>query len=429
MRSGLRIDTARVAGRSALGSSLSESRRSHLLGVADSARGYMSLEDMLSALLERICSSLEVNTAAMERAVTAIMQRILLPDALPEIPGMRLSAKYLPAGAGTRIGGDWYDVVPLANRRVAFVIGDVVGRGALAAAVMAEIRTALRAYMAQGHKLTEVISMLNELLIAMGRNRAATLSILELDPEAKELEAVSAGHLPPLLIERNGDTRLLEQTHGLPVGVRTGREYQACRYPFPTGSRLVLYTDGLIGRRDESINEGFRRLTVAARAAAQGTDSSFAERVYRALVNETPLEDDVALLAIEAVPLEDTLELTLPARPNILGGLRGALGSWLRAAGANENELFDITLSASEAASNAIEHAYGAREAGFTVRCEHDGRDVTVTVRDMGRWRTGCPLGGGRGLEIMRSLVDNVTVKSDERGTVVTMIKRLSHLA
>ncbi len=207
----------------------------------------MSLEDMLSALLERIRSSLDVDTAAVERAFTAIMQRILLPDALPEIPGMRLSAKYLPAGAGIRIGGDWYDVFQLANRRVVFVIGDVVGRGALAAAVMAEIRTALRAYMAQGHKLTEVISMLNELLIAMGRNRAATLAILELDPVAKELEAVSAGHLPPLLIERNGDTRLLEQTHGLPVGVRTGRDYQACRYPFPTGSRLVLYTDGLIG--------------------------------------------------------------------------------------------------------------------------------------------------------------------------------------
>jgi serine phosphatase RsbU (regulator of sigma subunit)/anti-sigma regulatory factor (Ser/Thr protein kinase) len=531
---------------SILSSSVSESRRSHLLSITDSALGYMSLEDMLSELLERIRSALEVDTAAVllldedrgvlvaraargleeevrqgvqvplargfagrvaaearpiiiedldhaevvnpilrqkgirsmlgvpvhvedrvigvmhigtlvprhfdeddvtllqlaadraalaidnasvseQRAVTAIMQRTLLPDALPQIPGMRFSAKYLPAGSGVKIGGDWYDVFPLTSGRVAFVIGDVVGRGVLAASVMAEIRIALRAYMAQGHKLTEVIALLNDLLVSMGRNRGATLSILELDPEAEELEAISAGHLPPLLIEPNGVTRLLEQKHGLPVGVRTGQAYQTCRHPFPTGSRLLLYTDGLIERREESIDEGLQRLMVAASAAAQRTDSSLADRVYRALLDETPLEDDVALLAIETSPLEDTLEMTLPARPNVLGGLRNTLGRWLQAAGANENELFDVTLSASEAATNAIEHAYGARAASFTVRCEHDGQQVTVTVCDLGRWRTTRPQGGGRGVQIMRSLSDSVEIKSDDEGTIVTITKRLSH--
>lgn len=545
MRNGPPTDTRKPVERSRLSSSVSESRRNHLLSITDSALGYMSLEDMLSELLERIRSSLEVDTAAVllldedrgvliaraargleeevrqgvqvplargfagrvaaearpviiedldhaevvnpilrqkgirsmvgvpvqvegrvigvmhigtlverhfdeddvmllqlaadraalaidnasiseQRAVTEIMQRSLLPDALPQIPGMRFSAKYLPAGSGIKIGGDWYDVFQLANGRVAFVIGDVVGRGVLAASVMAEIRTALRAYMIQGHKLTEVVSMLNELLVSMGRNRGATLSIFELDPEAEELEAVTAGHLPPLLIEPDGHTRLLEQTHGLPVGVRIGHHYQACRHPFPTGSRLLLYTDGLIERRGESIDEGFERLTAAAHAAAQRTDSSFADRVYRALVDETPLEDDIALLAVESLSLGDTFEMTLPASPAILGGLRNTLGRWLRVAGADENELFDVTLSASEAATNAIEHAYGAREASFTVRCEHDGQKVTVTVRDIGRWRTDRPPGGGRGLEIMRALLDSVEIDSDEGGTVVTMTKRLS---
>ncbi len=541
----LRTEIPTTAVQSTLSSSVSKSRRNHLLSITDSALGYMSLEDMLSELLERIRGSLNVDTAAVllldedrgvliaraargleeevrqgvqvplargfagrvaaearpiiiedldhadvvnpilrqkgirsmlgvpvhvegrvigvmhvgtlvqrhfdeddemllqlaadraalaidnariseQRAVTEIMQRSLLPDALPQIPGMRFSAKYLPAGSGVKIGGDWYDVFQLASGRIAFVIGDVVGRGVLAASVMGEIRTVLRAYMVQGHKLTEVVSMLNELLVSMGRSRGATLSILALDPVAEELEAVTAGHLPPLLIEPDGHTRLLEQTPGLPVGVRIGHHYQACCYPFPTGSRLLLYTDGLIERRDESIDEGFQRLTVAAQAAAGRTDSSFADRVYRALIDETPLEDDVALLAIEALPLEDTLEMTLPARPNILGGLRNTLGRWLQAAGANENELFDITLSASEAATNAIEHAYGAREASFIVRCEHDGQKVIVTVRDIGRWRTTRPQGGGRGLEIMRALLDSVEIDSDKRGTVVTMTKRLS---
>jgi serine phosphatase RsbU (regulator of sigma subunit)/anti-sigma regulatory factor (Ser/Thr protein kinase) len=541
-------ETPSTAERSALSSSVSESRRGHLLSITDSALGYMSLEDTLSELLERIRSALEVDTAAIllldedrgvlvaraargleeevrqgvqvplargfagrvaaevhpiiiedldhadvvnpilgqtgirsmlgvpvqvehrvigvmhigtlvkrdfdeddatllqlaadraalaidnariseQRAVTAIMQRSLLPDALPQIPGMRFSAKYLPAGSGIKIGGDWYDVFQLSSGRLAFVIGDVVGRGVLAASVMAEIRTALRAYMAQGHKLTEVVSMLNELLVSMGRNRGATLSILELDPETEVLEAVNAGHLPPLLIQPDGHARLLEQKHGLPVGVRSGHDYQAFRHPFPTGSRLLLYTDGLIERRGESIDEGFQRLIAAARVAAGRTDSSLADRVYRALLDETPLEDDVALLAIEVMPLEGTLEMTLPARPNVLGGMRNTLGRWLQTTGANENELFDITVSASEAASNAIEHAYGAREANFTIRCEYDGQQVTVTVRDIGRWRTTRPHGGGRGLGIMRSLLDSVQFNSDEQGTVVTMTKTLSHRA
>jgi serine phosphatase RsbU (regulator of sigma subunit)/anti-sigma regulatory factor (Ser/Thr protein kinase) len=544
-RDGVRTHAATATEQSRRSSSASKSPRSHLLSITDSALGYMSLEDMLSELLERIRGSLEVDTAAVllldedrgvllaraargleeevrqgvqvplargfagriaaearpiiiedldraevvnpilrqkgirsmlgvplqldgrvigvmhigalvqrhfdeddvallqlaadraalaidnariseQRAVTEIMQRILLPDALPQIPGLRFSAKYLPAGSGIKIGGDWYDVFQLANGRVAFAIGDVVGRGVLAASVMAEIRTALRAYMAQGHTLTDVVSLLNELLVSTGRSRGATLSIIELDPEAEELEVVTAGHLPPLLIESDGATRLLEQTQGLPVGVRAGHPYQARHYQFPTGSRLLLYTDGLIERPEESIDEGFQRLGVAARAAAHRTDSSFADCVYRALVDETPLEDDVALLAIESLPLEDTLEMTLPARPNVLGGLRNTLGRWLRAAGASENELFDIALAVSEAATNAIEHAYGAREATFTVSCERDGQDVTVTVRDLGRWRTARRQGGGRGLQIMRSLADSVTVDSDDAGTVVVITNRLS---
>jgi anti-sigma regulatory factor (Ser/Thr protein kinase)/putative methionine-R-sulfoxide reductase with GAF domain len=532
------------ARRATLSSSVSESRRNHLLSITDSALGYMSLEDMLSELLERIRDSLEVDTAAVllldedrgvlvaraargleeevrqgvqvplargfagrvaaearpiiidldhaevvnpilrqkgvrsmlgvpvhvedrvigvmhigtlvrrdfdeddvtllqlaadraalaidtariseQRAVTSIMQRTLLPDALPEIPGMRFSAKYLPAGSGIKIGGDWYDVFQLTDGQLAFVIGDVVGRGVLAASVMAEIRTALRAYMLQGHELTEVVSMLNELLVSMGRSRGATLSILKLDPQAEELEAVIAGHLPPLSIEPDGRARLLEQKHGLPVGVRIGHDYESFRYPFPTGSRLLLYTDGLIERRNESLDLGLQRLATAAEAAAQGADSPLADGVYRALLDETPLEDDVALLAIESLPFEDPLQMTLPARPNVLGGLRKTLGRWLRTAGANEDELFDITLSTSEAAANAIEHAYGAREASFIVHCEHADQRVTIIVRDIGRWRTTRPPGGGRGLEIMRSLLDDVTVSSDEEGTVVTMTKRLS---
>jgi len=539
-----KIATEAAAGQSAAGSSISASRRDHLLSITDSALGYMSLEDMLSELLGRIREALDVDTAAIllldedrgvllaraargleeevrqgvqvplargfagrvaaevrpiiidlehaevvnpilrqkgirsmlgvplqagghvigvmhigtlalrefeeddvtllqlaadraalaiddariseMRAVTAIMQRTLLPETLPDIPGLRFSAKYLPAGTGVKIGGDWYDVFQLNDGRLAFVVGDVVGRGILAASVMAEIRTALRAYMAQGHKLTEVVSMLNDLLVSMGRNRGATLSILALDPQAEELEAVTAGHLPPLLVEPTGPPRLLEQRPGLQVGVRSGNEYEATRHPFPVGSRLLLYTDGLIERREESIDVGLQRLTAAAATAAREPKTNLADDVYRALLDETPLADDVALLAIETLPLEGPLEITLPTRASVLAGMRRTLARWLRAAGANEDEQFDVTLSTSEAAANAIEHAYGGNESTFTILCEQESDRITVTVRDLGRWRTARPPGGGRGLPIMRELVDDVEISRGDEGTVVKLIKRLS---
>ena len=131
---------------------------------------------VLQLAADRIALAIDNARLSEQRAVTEIMQRSLLPDALPQVPGLRLSAKYLPAGSGIKIGGDWYDVYSLSNGRVTCVIGDVVGRGVLAASVMAEIRTGLRAYLAEGHDLAETMSLLNDLLVSMGRNRSATSS-------------------------------------------------------------------------------------------------------------------------------------------------------------------------------------------------------------------------------------------------------------
>ncbi len=381
---------------------------------------------LLQLAADRAAVAIDNARVAEQRAVTEIMQRTLLPDALPHVPGLQFSAKYLPAGSGVRIGGDWYDVFQLNNGRVMFVIGDVVGRGVLAASVMAEIRTALRAYLMEGHELDHVISLLNDLLVSMGRERSATATILELDLERGELEAVSAGHLPALMIAPDGEPTFLEQIQGLPLGIAPGGEYVRERHAFPVGSVLLLYTDGLIERRGESIDAGLERLRAAGELAAAADDASFADRVYRALLDEASLEDDIALLAIESLPLGPRLELTLDAHPRVLTGLRRTLGRWLADEGVDEGALFDVALAASEAAANAVEHAYGARTAKFTVSCERKETEVRVTVRDSGRWRDSRPDGGGRGLAIMRSLVDSVEVERDEDGTTVTLGMRLA---
>ena len=370
--------------------------------------------------------------AVEQRAVTEIMQRSLLPDALPRMPGLRFSAKYLPAGTGVRIGGDWYDVFQLPDGRVTFVIGDVVGRGVLAASVMSEIRIALRAYLMEGHALPTVMRLLNDLLISMGRNRGATAAIVELDLERNELEWVSAGHVPALIVAPDGEIDFLEGGHGVPLGIMRSARFASARAPFATGSRLLLYTDGLVERRNEALDEGLGRLRDATARALGGGEGLLADRVYNGLVEEAildsaTLEDDVALLAIESLPLEGDLEMVLDAQPGVLGALRRVIGRWLAPIGAGEDDVFAVTLAASEAAANAIEHAYGAEEASFSVRCRFDPANVTVsvTIVDAGRWRQSRPHGRGRGLTIMRSLVDDVAVRTDGDGTTVTLRKQL----
>jgi serine phosphatase RsbU (regulator of sigma subunit)/anti-sigma regulatory factor (Ser/Thr protein kinase) len=381
---------------------------------------------LLQLAADRAALAIDRAQLSEQRAVTEIMQRTLLPDALPQVPGVRFSAKYLPAGSGVRIGGDWYDVFPLANGRLALVIGDVVGRGVLAASVMGEIRTALRAYLVEGHDLPVVMALLNDMLVSMERRRSATAAIFELDLERAELQAVSAGHLPALLVGVDGVPALLEHRAGPPLGITPGSEYASARFQFDAGSTLLLYTDGLVERRGESIDEGLGRLAEAGRRAAAGEESSFADRVYRALIDETPLDDDVALLAIESLALGPSFQMTLDARPSVLAGLRSVIGRWLINAGGRAEEVFGVALAASEAAANAIEHAYGAHDGTFTVQCETDGAQARVVVRDKGRWRQTQPHGRGRGLELMRSLVDEVDVQRGDDGTTVTLVRRLA---
>jgi anti-sigma regulatory factor (Ser/Thr protein kinase) len=134
----------------------------------------------------------------------------------------------------------------------------------------------------------------------------------------------------------------------------------------------------------------------------------------------------MALLAIESLALGSSFQMTLDTRPAVLAGLRSVIGRWLINAGGRADEVFGVALAASEAAANAIEHAYGAHEATFTVQCETDGAQARVVVRDSGRWRETQPHGRGRGLELMRSLVDEVDVQRDDDGTTVTLVRRLA---
>lgn len=381
---------------------------------------------LLQMAADRTALAIDDARLSEQRAVTQTMQRTLLPQALPEIPGLRFSAKYLPAGSGVRIGGDWYDVFLLPDGRMALVIGDVVGRGAMAASVMGEIRTAVRAYLLEGHDLATAVALLNELLVSFGGRRSATVAIFALDLDSEELLAVSAGHAPALLLGPDGRGTFVAQASGPPLGVDTVSTHSLERLSFAAGSSLLLYTDGLVERRGESIVSGMDRLLEAAETVVSGSDTTLADRIYEALARDTTLDDDVALLAIESVALGERMELSLDATPRSLAPMRRTLGRWLSRHGVAGEDRFAITMAVSEAAGNAIEHAYGPREARFGLTCQWLPGEVSVAVSDSGGWRGVTRSGRGRGLLIMRELMDGIDVDSGEDGTTVMLTKQLA---
>jgi sigma-B regulation protein RsbU (phosphoserine phosphatase) len=251
---------------------------------------------LLQMAADRAALAIELALRVEESAMTAALQRHLLPHRLPEVAGLRISAKYQPA-VGARVGGDWYDVFRLPDQSVALVIGDTTGHGVGAAAVMAEVRIALRAYARLRISLNKMFSMLNELMMEL-ESPPTTLSVIALDLDAAELTGTSAGHPPALLLRPDGSREFVFGASGPPLGRAISTGYETECLPFPRGSGLLLYTDGLIERRGESIDIGLNRLRSADLDRHPGL--ALADRLFAQLELDQPTEDDVAVLAVEA---------------------------------------------------------------------------------------------------------------------------------
>ncbi len=213
----------------------------------------------LAWLLNRLGRALTA-LLARERDVATTLQRSLLPDALPDLHGIGLEVRYVPGGVGTQVGGDWYDVFQLGTGRVGLVIGDVAGHDLRAASVMAQLRHALRAHAQQGLHPSEVLERLNELCLAQTPDELATCLYAALDPVACTLEVSSAGHYAPMVVSPAGAVRSLAQPASPPVGAMRDVRYPSVRHAFEPGSTLVLFTDGLVERRGESVEDGLARL-------------------------------------------------------------------------------------------------------------------------------------------------------------------------
>jgi anti-sigma regulatory factor (Ser/Thr protein kinase) len=245
---------------------------------------------------------------------------------------------------------------------------------------------------------------------------------LVIDPATETLELVNAGHPPALVVDPSGEAHFLWPKGGVPLGATGAATYEAERFPLPTGATVLIYTDGLVERRGESIEVGLERLREIAKGARD--PESLCVTICERLVPEEP-EDDVAFIATRMPPLGDHVSTTWRVSPDSLAPIRYLLRRWLMNRGASEQHAYDIIVAAQEACANAVEHAYGPGSAEFEVDLRYEDGRVTITVTDHGQWRPPRGENRGRGLPLMHTLMDEVDVRHTDEGTSVKLISTL----
>jgi PAS domain S-box-containing protein len=357
-----------------------------------------------------------------EHRIAQTLQRALLPRELPDLDGFVFAARYLPAEAGAYAGGDWYDVIPLVSGDVALVIGDVAGHGLEAASVMAQVRMAVRAYALEGIAPTSVVARAHALLRQLhGGRQMVTMLFLVIDGSTLRARVVNAGHPPPLVVDLEGSMSYATTQTSLPIGVDSTPGFSETEIELRAGSTLVLYTDGLIDRRDLSVDEGLERLKAVAWAQRDQTLDELCARLVAALVpDDAP--DDIALLCarVEAARA-DRFHLRIPAVPSELASVRRSVARWLSVLELDANEVDDIVLACSEACANAIEHAYGPAGGPIEIELAVDDGVAEMTVRDFGRWRPTRSPDEGRGLAVIDAAMHDVSFTRGEEGTEIRM--------
>jgi serine phosphatase RsbU (regulator of sigma subunit) len=231
-----------------------------------------------------------------QRSVAETLQQAILPDEVPVIPGMQIAVRYLPGVSGTEVGGDWYDVVPLGGGRFVFLVGDVSGRGVRAAATMASLHYASRAYALEGHPPAVILGQLTRTMDIADDGQFATVLCGLVDVSTHEVALASAGHLPPLLCAGDGAV-LAEAKPGSPIGIRGGTAVEPTLLTTAARGTLIAYTDGLVERRGETLDTGLNRLLQAATARCGSSLDDLLTSLVSELTGDSPT-DDIALIGL-----------------------------------------------------------------------------------------------------------------------------------
>ncbi|WP_405664678.1 SpoIIE family protein phosphatase [Streptomyces sp. NBC_01166] len=343
-----------------------------------------------------------------ETAVT--LQRSLLPQDLEQPDDLRIAATYQPGGTDAAVGGDWYDVITLGAGRTALVIGDVMGRGVRAAAVMGQLRTAVRAYARLDLPPHEVLQLLDVLAAEIDASQIATCAYAVHDPNEGHLVYASAGHLPILVCDEAGTVHRAEDPTGPPLGTG-GWVHTSGTIPLPPGSTAVLYTDGLVERRSEDIDEGVAALERAL-SGAKGTPQVVCDRLIRSLGVTAEHDDDVAVLVVQhPARTGASAELFHNASLELLGGIEAAPRARAFATGVLASWRFPVALcdlgvlAASELVANSLQHGTPPMRLGL----RRTDRRLIIEVTDgddhLPRRRRAEPADeAGRGISIVATI-------------------------
>ena len=311
---------------------------------------------------------------AQHRSTATELARSMLP-AVPDIPGLRIVSRYLPAATGSEVGGDWFDVIELPGGRTAFVVGDVVGHGVPAAAVMGQMRTAIRSYALLDLPPSDVLHNVSQLARTTPGAKFITCLYAVHDPVDDTLTYSNAGHLPAVLIAADGTMRQVAEALGMPLGV--GEQYPQEQTPFPPGTRLVLYTDGLVEKRTRELGAGITALLDALAALPDDDDLEAACDTLIEQLTGGRHSDDVALLYVHhqgAHRRVASMALTRDVEVDaVVEFVAGRTAEW----GLPEVAPTAVKV-ATELVTNALQHA----SAPLTLRLCHDGRRLTVDVAD-----------------------------------------------
>jgi GAF domain-containing protein len=257
----------------------------------DEGRDQIALTALGSAIADALSRAAQHDS---DRDLVISLQRSLLAGALPERPGVRLGASYRPAEARYGIGGDWYDAIPLADGRMMLIIGDVAGHGLEAAITMGQVRSAARA-LALAYEPADLLAALDQFICSTIKEPLATASAAVIDPAHRTLRYCLAGHPPPLLREPGGSVRALGEASGVLLGLGM-RDRPEQVISFSPGSCLVLFTDGLVERRDEGMDTGIAWLADELKAAPPADPAQLCDSLLRRSVSRNGREDDAAVL-------------------------------------------------------------------------------------------------------------------------------------
>ncbi|GAA1606579.1 SpoIIE family protein phosphatase [Actinoplanes couchii] len=360
-----------------------------------------------------------------EHRIASTLQHSLLPQTLPRVPGAIVAGRYLPGSSEARVGGDWYDVIAGPDGELFLVIGDVVGKGVQAAAGMGQLRNALRAYLLEGFDCGTALSRLNRLVDTLGRRQFATVLCVGFDPRTRRMSYSSAGHPSPVLIPTGQTgTFLYDTALGPPIGALGSVTYPTRETELDSGTRLLLYTDGLIEDRRQAIDDGLSELTADVAKPTEHVDDMLDALMTKA-TRRGPRRDDIALVALEVTEPRE-FELRLPSEAGKLIVLRRRLEDFLAAHQVPDEDAFDLIVAVSEAAANAVEHPVAPSEPWITVTASFQPEAVVVTIRDTGGWRPATDAGfRGRGLALIGALTE-LSVHRSEAGTEVVLRRPLS---